>query len=63
MNVQCGHYEKRVLAGWWELPGFWEQGDTMKYKITLTCSVLSLCPISEREHVMMLGLHLWDFCC
>jgi hypothetical protein len=33
------------------------------YKITILYSILSLCPISEKNYVMMLGLHLWDFCC
>jgi len=33
------------------------------HKITLIYSVLSLCPMFERNLVMMLGLHLQDFCC
>jgi hypothetical protein len=30
VNVQCGHFEKRVFARQWEFWGFYEQGDAMK---------------------------------
>jgi hypothetical protein len=34
---------------------FGNKGYYEEYKITLTFSVLNLCPVSERNHVMMSG--------
>jgi hypothetical protein len=42
---------------------FGKKGYYEMYKITPTCSIIGFCPAFERNHVMMLGLHLWGFSC
>jgi hypothetical protein len=64
MCVQCGHSEKRVPVWIMGAPGILgTRGYYEVYKIKLPYFVLSLYLVSERNHVMMLGLHLWDFYC
>jgi hypothetical protein len=42
---------------------FGRRGYYEMYKITPTFPIIGFCLASERNHVMMLGLHLWGLCC
>ncbi len=39
------------------------RGCSEVYKVTLPYFILNLCVVSERNHMMMSKLYLWDFCC